>query len=226
MSRITPAARRALVDERKQQILQAAAKIFAAKGFDRATIADIARQAGVAEGSIYNYFKNKGDLLVSIPRHLLEPVIEAVSAQMPALLAATSDSPDAMLTLVARNVTTVVRQNAFIFRILLSALPTMNAATRQKYLNQVVEYAIGALENHLRAQIKSGALRRDLNPAIAARAFIGMFFPFILIREVLQVESAEFDYDQVIATLVPLFLRGAATPSGADGASARKRNAR
>ena len=226
MPRITPAARRALVDERKQQILQAAAKVFSAKGFDRATISDIARQAGIAEGSIYNYFKNKGDLLVSIPRHLLEPVVESVSTRMPMMLAETPDSPDAMLTLIARNVTTLVRENAFIFRILISALPTINAATRQKYLNQVVEYAIGTLENYLRAQIQCGTLRRDLEPALAARAFIGMFFPFILIREVLQTQDAAFDYDQVIAALVPLFLRGAAMPSGADGSSARKRKSR
>lgn len=49
-------------------ILQAAKKLFAKKGFADTTISEIAAQAGVAEGTIYEYFKNKQDLLLAITR--------------------------------------------------------------------------------------------------------------------------------------------------------------
>jgi len=52
---------------RRESIIQAAIEIFIKKGFQAATISEIAQRAGVAEGSIYQYFKNKEDLFFSIP---------------------------------------------------------------------------------------------------------------------------------------------------------------
>ena len=52
---------------RRESIIQAAIEVFSKKGFQAATISEIAQTAGVAEGSIYQYFKNKEDLFFSIP---------------------------------------------------------------------------------------------------------------------------------------------------------------
>ena len=51
-------------NEKYDRILEAAIKVFAEKGFHQSTISQIARQAGVADGTIYLYFKNKDDILV------------------------------------------------------------------------------------------------------------------------------------------------------------------
>lgn len=53
---------------RRQQILQAAVEVFGKSSFENANISEIARRAGVAEGTIYQYFRNKQDLFFSIPR--------------------------------------------------------------------------------------------------------------------------------------------------------------
>jgi AcrR family transcriptional regulator len=55
-----------LVAARRTQILDAATRVFASKGFNRATIHDVARDAGVADGTIYNYFASKTDLLFGL----------------------------------------------------------------------------------------------------------------------------------------------------------------
>jgi TetR/AcrR family fatty acid metabolism transcriptional regulator len=52
---------------RKEQILKAAEHIFARKGFQEATISDVAREAGISDATIYEYFQSKEDLLFSIP---------------------------------------------------------------------------------------------------------------------------------------------------------------
>src|SRR5260370_8281612 len=52
-----------LVAARRTQILDAATRVFASNGFNRATIHDVARGAGVADGTIYNYSASKTDLL-------------------------------------------------------------------------------------------------------------------------------------------------------------------
>ena len=59
-----------LIEERRNQILDAAALLFARKGYKGATIREIAREAGVAEGTIYNYFDSKHDLLISLPQRI------------------------------------------------------------------------------------------------------------------------------------------------------------
>jgi TetR/AcrR family fatty acid metabolism transcriptional regulator len=52
--------------EKRERILQSAIKVFARKGFYNTRVSEIARQAGVADGTIYLYFKNKDDILISI----------------------------------------------------------------------------------------------------------------------------------------------------------------
>lgn len=54
---------------KSSKILWSAERVFAEKGYHQATITDIARLANVAEGTVYEYFKNKEDLLFSIPEH-------------------------------------------------------------------------------------------------------------------------------------------------------------
>ena len=55
------------VEARKQQILGAAERVFALKGFQEATISDVAREAKVSDATIYEYFPSKEELLFSIP---------------------------------------------------------------------------------------------------------------------------------------------------------------
>ncbi len=51
---------------RRKQILEAATRVFAEKGYHRATTKDIARAAGTAEGTLYLYFANKSELLIAL----------------------------------------------------------------------------------------------------------------------------------------------------------------
>jgi TetR/AcrR family transcriptional regulator, fatty acid metabolism regulator protein len=53
-------------DDKRLRILDAAVKVFASEGFFKARVSQIASEAGVAPGTVYLYFKNKEDLLISI----------------------------------------------------------------------------------------------------------------------------------------------------------------
>src|SRR6516164_5207930 len=61
-----------LITARRNQILDAATQVFAEKGFHRATIKDIARVAGIADGTIYTYFSSKTDVLLALLNRLNE----------------------------------------------------------------------------------------------------------------------------------------------------------
>lgn len=62
--------------DKYQKILNAAIKVFAEQGFHQSTIAQIAREAGVADGTIYLYFKNKDDILVHFYSHKAKLVFQ------------------------------------------------------------------------------------------------------------------------------------------------------
>ena len=63
---------------RRRTILQAAAEVFAQKGYGGATISEIAGKAGIAEASIYQYFKSKEDLLLCVPGNWLNELADEV----------------------------------------------------------------------------------------------------------------------------------------------------
>src|SRR5215831_12328328 len=52
--------------DKRERILDAAERIFARHGFFAAKVSDVAKEAGVADGTIYLYFKSKDDLLISL----------------------------------------------------------------------------------------------------------------------------------------------------------------
>lgn len=62
-------------NNKKELIINAAIKVFADKGFYTANVADVAKQAGVADGTIYLYFKNKDDLLISLFETKMEEIL-------------------------------------------------------------------------------------------------------------------------------------------------------
>lgn len=68
--------------ERKKQILTSATKIIGEKGFQNATIAEIAKEAGIGDATIYEYFKNKEDLLLAIPVETTKDLIAQINDHM------------------------------------------------------------------------------------------------------------------------------------------------
>jgi TetR/AcrR family fatty acid metabolism transcriptional regulator len=68
--------------EKYERILEAALEVFAAKGFHEAKVTEIARTAGIADGTIYLYFKNKDDLLISLFESRLEQINSGLRAQL------------------------------------------------------------------------------------------------------------------------------------------------
>ncbi len=75
---------------KKELIINAAIKVFADKGFYNANVADVAKEAGVADGTIYLYFKNKDDLLIS----LFETKMEEILLRFSSLLDSTQNAEE------------------------------------------------------------------------------------------------------------------------------------
>jgi AcrR family transcriptional regulator len=167
--------RQLLIEARSNQILDAAARVFAERGFHRATTRDIAREAGVAEGTIYNYFDCKDDLLIGIMMRLSK--VESISAQLEDAL---DQDVRAFLLAIARHRMALIEQN---YETLLAILPEIlvNPGLRDQFYRQFAEPLAALLEQFVYARMQSGDVC-PLDAPLAVRSVQGLFIGLMVLR--------------------------------------------
>jgi AcrR family transcriptional regulator len=142
-----------LITARKNQILDAAARVFASKGFHAATIKDIARDAGIADGTIYNYFDNKTMLLFAIferMRDTLQP--DATFANLKP-----DDVHGAIRAFVSLPLMALRGDNFELFRVVISEI-MVNDELRAQYAQQVLTPTLSLAEMAFQHWAESGLI--------------------------------------------------------------------
>jgi AcrR family transcriptional regulator len=124
-----------LITARKNQILDAAALVFSEKGFHPTTIRDIARRAGIADGTIYNYFDSKPALLLGI----FDRMRTAVIGENPPI--APEDLPTFIRMTVTHPLMALKADNFALFRIIISEM-MVNEELRGLYYAQIIQPAL------------------------------------------------------------------------------------
>ena len=189
-----------LVAARRAQILDAATRVFASKGFNRATIRDVARGAGVADGTIYNYFANKTDLLFGLLDRLND------TERRPASLAQVVDTSLAgFFRAYLRERVEVLWSNADLFRAVLPEL-LANPDLRTRYYNEVIAPTMALGEGAIQA-LASGGRIRDLDAALATRMLAGSLLG-LMVLQLLGDETLAARWREIPDTLADLLLPG------------------
>jgi TetR/AcrR family fatty acid metabolism transcriptional regulator len=153
--------------DKRARILDAAVKVFAGRGFHSATVAEIARVAGVADGTIYLYFKSKDDLLL----RLFDEKMTDLLAQLRAALAEEKSAPARLRRFIQLHLS-LVERNPDLAAVLIVELRQsaqfIKAADRAK-LAAVVDL----IAEVVRAGQESGELVAAISPATVKRAVFG-----------------------------------------------------
>jgi AcrR family transcriptional regulator len=164
LARLPERARTVLAQERRQQIVQAAVEVFSARGYGEATIREIARRAGLAEGTVYLYFRSKRDLLFAAWESV------AVSKVLPFVRRAEAAAPgteEDLLAAVFRDQFQTLRRYGAFFRLVMHRAD-VDPAFRRRVRARVREFLdeiLGVVERGVRR----GALA-ELNPEVVVRA--------------------------------------------------------
>jgi TetR/AcrR family fatty acid metabolism transcriptional regulator len=152
---------------KRERILDAAVKVFAAEGFYNAKVAQIAQEAGVADGTIYLYFKSKDDLLIS----LFEDRMELINAHLRAALEE-AESAAAKLRTVVRLHLQLVEQDRHMAEVICVELRQSSKFIKE-YANPKFGEFLRIIATAIADGQKSGELRNDLDPPLIARALFG-----------------------------------------------------
>lgn len=149
------------------RIIEAATRIFARKGFFQAKVSDIAREAGVADGTIYLYFDNKDDILIS----LFEEQMKAVLDNMVRKLAKEND-PVKKLHQFALTHLRLIEENKNVAEIIQVEL-RQSSKFMKEYKNEGFAQYLDLIADIIREGQEKGVFKADIIPGIAKRAFFG-----------------------------------------------------
>ncbi len=153
--------------EKYQRIIQAATKVFAKKGFFNAKVSEIAKEAGVADGTIYLYFENKDDILISIFEEKMQIVLDNMVEQL-----SKENGPMEKLKRFATVHLELIEQNKEVAELIQVEL-RQSSKFMKHYKNRKFMQYLNLLEEIIREGQELGLFRKDIIPGIFKRAFFG-----------------------------------------------------
>jgi AcrR family transcriptional regulator len=193
-----------LIDARRTQILDAATTVFAAKGFHSATIRQIAQQAGLADGTIYIYFKTKTDLLLGI----LDRINESEQREEDLGQVAEGDFAS-LFTFYLRHRMQLMDANFQAFRAILPDILN-NAELRARYYSQVIEPTFALATPAFQLWVDQGLIKA-VDLTLATRIISSTVLGLLLLR-MLGDPVAETEWSRLPETMSEIILRGLLKP--------------
>jgi TetR/AcrR family transcriptional regulator, fatty acid metabolism regulator protein len=187
--------------DKRSRILDAAEKVFARRGFFHARVSEIAREAGVADGTIYLYFKNKDDLLISLFESRMERVTAELSAALERVGPSAAERLRAFFTIYAE----LVVAHPELAEVLTVEL-RQSSKFMKEYQNPRFSDFLKLLAGVIADGQESGDFDRALTAPIAARAIFGMLDELALAW--LLGRGEKFDIVRAAGSLGALVLRG------------------
>ncbi len=181
-------------EETRERLLDAAARVFELKGYEGATIAQIAREAGLTSGAIYAHYASKAELLADALRAHSE---RATASVLPP--GSPTDVPDLLFRLASRLGTREHEATALLVEALLTS-------RRDPELAQVLATALGERERHMAALIArgqdEGELVADVSAQAAARFALMLSLGSMLVRSLDMPETDGAEWTDLVRRLI------------------------
>jgi TetR/AcrR family fatty acid metabolism transcriptional regulator len=169
---------------KRERILRAAVDVFAEHGYFNAKVAQIAKAAGVADGTIYLYFDGKEDLLITIFREHTRNYLRALEQQM----ANVNRAEERLRIAIRHHLETLGRDRA------LAVVSQVELRHSLKFMSLLSQEEIADYLNIIRKIVESGqqegVFRRTVHPQLVAKAVFG-----VLDEMVTSWMLSEKDYD-------------------------------
>jgi len=186
-----------------ERILLAAEEVMASEGFSKAKISTIARKSGVSDGTVYEYFQNKEDLLLSIPGKRLRDHMERLNE------AFEIKTPLKKLQRLIRMHFSLYLTNRNFLKIFLLHVQ-LNPSFYQSSGVEVFQQYYRVVEDIIREGKEDGTFRANVEPRIFRNLFLGAF-SHLAIRWFIVGEGPETDIMQEIEEITDMLSRAVLT---------------
>ncbi len=193
---------KSVVSDKREAILRAAIKVFAGKGFFSSKVADIAGEAGIADGTVYLYFKSKDEILHSIFDRAMAEFIDEGTREI-----AVIDGPVERLRRIAHlhlEKLGTDRDLAIVFQI------ELRGST--KFMQEFSASGFGLYLDIIRETFKdgqsAGVFRDDVKPIVAAKILYGALDEMVT-NWILSKKS--YPLEPMADEVLKIFLRGVST---------------
>lgn len=195
---------------KRAQILDAATRVFASRGYHGARVSDIAREAGIAYGLVYHYFRNKEEILDTIFAERWSAFVDVVER------IAEGPQPAAeKLRQFAAIVLFANRRHAEWVKVLVFEIQRTSRFSEPEQIGAVGRL-FRSVARIVRNGQEAGELRRDLDANLVCLAFVGALETMIT-SQVLGVlrrpDASHGDDEHTVKTVIELFLGGLAARS-------------
>jgi TetR/AcrR family fatty acid metabolism transcriptional regulator len=153
--------------DKPQQIIDAAVRVFARNGFYNSRVSDIAREAGIASGTIYLYFKTKDEILVTLFREKMAAFVKALRTEI-----AREHDPEAKIRRLVRLHFEVLEASPDMAEVVQVELRQGQKFFRGASAHEISAYfeLIGSI---LHEGVAGGVFRRDLPVKVATKMLFG-----------------------------------------------------
>ena len=169
-------------EKTRERIINSARKLFAEQGYQKTTIVDISRQAGLSEAALYDYFQGKEDLLLTIPDLWVSELLRDLDEQLFGIKGAVNKLRKYLWWYMRR-----VEQSPLYAKIVYLFLKTnANFMTTDVYSN--VKQLYSYLSEIFEEGRSSGEFKKDLNSRVARDIFVGIM-DHMIIRWLLKERS-------------------------------------
>jgi TetR/AcrR family fatty acid metabolism transcriptional regulator len=170
--------------DKRSVILDAALKTFVKRGYPETRVSEIAAEAKVAEGTLYNYFQSKEDLLLALFDEKWGGIIDDIRSKISRL-----DDPNKKLKVMFSVVVRLFRKDRHLAEIFLVDVKQSSIFMKNYPVNRVVEF-IDLIEEILDEGKRKGIYRKDLDTHVAKMIIFGAA-QGILLSWVLSESAAE-----------------------------------
>lgn len=186
--------------DKHSKIIQAAIKVFARKGFFNARISDIAKEAKVADGTIYLYFNNKFDILITlfeeeIGKHILE--IKQLTQE--------ERDPAKMLEIFAHYHMQLVKKKRELVEVLQLEIRQSNKFMKEYRNTKFIEY-IEIIADIIRQGQEMNVFNKNVHPDIFKRAYLGALDE--MCRLWILASNPAFTPDEAASQISDIFIKG------------------
>ena len=153
--------------DKRDAILKAATQVFARRGFCQSQVADVARAAGIAAGTVYLYFRSKDELLVTI----FERTMRDTLAEGEATIGEVKEPRERLRRIARLHLERMGRDRdlAVVFQVELRQSTKFMERFSSTYLRDY----LGIIRDTFAEGQRTGAFRQDFNPTLAAKALFG-----------------------------------------------------